>query len=87
MKDETALYNAERQKLQHLEVNSKRREIKALSSMTDLKIEFELKEKVWRGQLAAKERENKQLQELIDKQSKVCDSMRLCIYIIFTFMY
>eukprot|EP01035_Chromulina_nebulosa_P020953 gene20953-27156_t len=71
MKDEGQNYLAEKLKLQHAEIQSQKREKKAISLLTGLKNDYLLREKVLKGQIEAKERENKQLKELIEKQSKV----------------
>lgn len=56
------------------EIHSKKRELQAQANLQDLKNEYLMKEKVWKGQLAAKERESKQLKDLVDKQAKVMNN-------------
>jgi hypothetical protein len=75
MKEEGSSHLAEKTRLQHAEVQSKRRELQAQHQLQELKNQFQSKERVLRGQLESKDRENKQLKELIDKQAKV-KSMR-----------
>lgn len=70
MKEDGSCHLAEKQKLQHAEIQSRRRELQAQASLQGLKTEFDMKEKVLKGQLAARERESKQLKLLVEKQAK-----------------
>ena len=71
MREEQSLHMRERMNLKQAEVQSKRREQIAHQSVSRLAGTMQNKEKVWRVQLEAKDRESKQLRELIDKQQSV----------------
>ena len=71
MREEQSLHMRERMNLKQAEVQSKRREQIAHQSVSRLAGTLQNKEKVWRVQLEAKDRESKQLRELIDKQQSV----------------
>jgi hypothetical protein len=71
MREEQSQHMRERMNLKQAEVQSKRREQIAHQSVSRLAGTLQNKEKVWRVQLEAKDRESKQLRELIDKQQSV----------------
>ena len=71
MADQGTQHNAERARLQQAEMQSKRREISAQTALQRLENELSSKERVWKEQLAAKERESKKMREIAEKQQKV----------------
>lgn len=71
LKEESDHHLAEKKKLQHAEMQSRRRELQAQNTVQKLNKEFSNRERVLKGQLQEKEREVKRQKELILKQQKV----------------
>ena len=71
MAEENAANRLARKNLQQDADNAKSKQMKAQSALQRLEGQLANKERVWREQLAAKERESKKLKELTEKQEKV----------------
>ena len=71
MRDEQVLHRQEKVQFKQSEVQAKRRELQAQQSVNKLEGQMQNKERVWKAQLESKDRESKQLLELMSKQQVV----------------
>ena len=71
MRDEATVHRAETTQIKHSEIQARRRELQAQQSVLRLEGQMQTKERVWKAQLESKERESKQLKELVGKQQTV----------------
>lgn len=76
MREEATVHRQESQQVKHSELQARRRELQAQQSVVRLEGQLQNKERVWKAQLESKERESKQLKELVGKQQTV-KSMQL----------
>jgi len=71
MREEVTVFQCEKSKLQQSELQSKRREMMAQRSLNKLGNQIENKERVWKSQLEAMERQSKLLKQQLTKKEQV----------------
>ena len=71
LKDEGQSHNAEKKRLEQQEMQSRQREQSAQRTLARIEEQLQKKERVWKAQLEEKDRENKQLRDLITRQESV----------------
>ena len=71
LKDEGQSHNAEKKRLEQQEQHSRQREQSAQRTLARIEEQLQKKERVWKAQLEEKDRENKQLRDLIARQESV----------------
>jgi hypothetical protein len=79
MRDENVHHQREKKELKQSEFQSQRREKQARKSIVRLEGTLTNRERVWKGQLEAKERETNRLRDLVQKQQNVKDMNRLTV--------
>jgi hypothetical protein len=70
LKEEGSQHLAEKRRLEHLEQQSRQRELQTQRNLMKVEEQLAKKEAVWKMQLAAKERESQQLRDLVGKQER-----------------
>ena len=71
LKDEGQSHNAEKKRLEQQELQSRHREQSAQRTLARIEEQLQKKERVWKAQLEEKDRENKQLRDLVARQESV----------------